>query len=43
MPGIPEFVREGSKLGHLGHFDVGDPLRNAGGPVGQLRTFDHAS
>lgn len=46
MQGIPDFVREGSKLGHLwleGHFDVGDPLRNAGGPAGQLRTLDRAS
>jgi predicted ATPase len=34
MPGIPEFLAEGSMLGHLwiaGHFDVGDPLVQAGG------------
>jgi predicted ATPase len=36
MPGIPDFMDEGSKLGHLwieGHFDVGDPLLHAGGPA----------
>lgn len=34
MPGISEFMAEGSPLGHLwlaGHFDVGDPLVHAGG------------
>ncbi len=36
MPGIKEFLKEGSSLGHLwveNHFDVGDPLANAGGPA----------
>ncbi|HSN99083.1 MAG TPA: AAA family ATPase [Candidatus Nanopelagicales bacterium] len=35
MTGIPEFLAEGAKLGHLwlaGHFDVGDPLVHEGGP-----------
>jgi predicted ATPase len=35
MRGIPEFMAEGAQLGHLwteGHFDVGDPLVNAGSP-----------
>ena len=35
MRGIREFVAEGAQLGQLwleGHFDVGDPLRDAGGP-----------
>ncbi|MBM4032559.1 MAG: ATPase [Planctomycetes bacterium] len=35
MPGIREFMEAGAKLGNLwmeGHFDVGDPLTNAGGP-----------
>jgi hypothetical protein len=34
MKGVPEFVDEGAQLGNLwysGHFDVGDPLTNAGG------------
>ncbi len=33
MPGISEFIKEGALLGNLwveGHFDVGDPLVNAG-------------
>ena len=33
MPGIPQFLNEGAQLGDLwmeGHFDVGDPLTNAG-------------
>jgi predicted ATPase len=36
MEGIPEFLAEGAKLGHLwlsGHFEVGDPLVHAGGPA----------
>jgi predicted ATPase len=36
MPGIPEFLEAGAKLGHLwisGHFDVGDPLVHSGGPA----------
>jgi predicted ATPase len=35
MQGIPEFIEHGAQLGHLwmeGHFEVGDPLTNAGGP-----------
>jgi predicted ATPase len=35
MRGIPEFMREGALLGDLwleGHFEVGDPLVQAGGP-----------
>jgi predicted ATPase len=35
MPGIQDFVNQGALLGDLwmeGHFDVGDPLTNAGGP-----------
>lgn len=35
MPGIQDFVNHGALLGDLwmeGHFDVGDPLTNAGGP-----------
>jgi len=35
MEGIPHFIREGAKLGQLwmeGHFEIGDPLINAGGP-----------
>ncbi|HUS90623.1 MAG TPA: AAA family ATPase, partial [Phycisphaerae bacterium] len=35
MRGIREFVAEGAQLGQLwleGHFDVGDPLTDAGGP-----------
>jgi predicted ATPase len=33
--GIPEFIAAGASLGHLwleGHFGLGDPLVNAGGP-----------
>jgi predicted ATPase len=36
MKGINEFVQEGALLGNLwveGHFEVGDPLINAGSPV----------
>ena len=35
MKGIKEFMENGAQLGHLwmeGHFEVGDPLTNAGGP-----------
>lgn len=35
IPGVQAFMDEGAQLGHLwmeGHFDVGDPLRNEGGP-----------
>ena len=35
MPGVKEFMEEGASLGDLwmqGHFEVGDPLTNAGGP-----------
>ena len=35
IPGIPEFVQAGASLGHLwmeGHFGLGDPLINHGGP-----------
>lgn len=35
IPGVREFVAEGASMGHLwveGHFGVGDPLVNAGGP-----------
>jgi len=35
MPGIEDFVDAGAKLGQLwmeGHFSVGDPLTNSGGP-----------
>ncbi len=35
MQGIPELLDEGAQLGYLwteGHFDVGDPLVNLGGP-----------
>jgi len=40
MPGVMEFMAQGAKLGQLwmeGHFEVGDPLVNAGaeGPLGQ--------
>lgn len=37
MRGVPEFMEEGAALGDLwmeGHFAVGDPLTNAGGPRG---------
>ena len=36
LPGIPEFIREGAQLGDLwmeGHFGVGDPLTEHGGPI----------
>ncbi|MCW5700043.1 MAG: AAA family ATPase [Rhodospirillales bacterium] len=36
--GVPEFMREGALLGHLwleGHFGVGDPLVDRGGPSRQ--------
>ncbi len=36
MQGIPDFIREGAQLGDLwveGFFEVGDPLRNSGGPA----------
>jgi predicted ATPase len=36
IQGIPELVEAGGSLGHLwmeGHFGVGDPLTNAGGPA----------
>ena len=36
MRGIPEFIEEGALLGQLwmeGHFEVGDPLTRAGGPL----------
>lgn len=35
MKGVTEFMEAGAKLGHLweeGHFDVGDPLVESGGP-----------
>jgi predicted ATPase len=35
IQGIPEFIAAGASLGHLwleGHFGLGDPLVNAGGP-----------
>jgi predicted ATPase len=40
MRGIKEFMDHGAKLGHLwmeGHFEVGDPLTNAGGPTVKQR------
>jgi len=40
MPGIREFMEAGAKLGHLwmeGHFTVGDPLTDSGGPRGSGR------
>jgi predicted ATPase len=36
IPGIPEFFNAGASMGHLwmeGHFGMGDPLVNAGGPT----------
>ena len=36
LPGIPEFIAEGAQLGDLwmeGHFGVGDPLTEHGGPI----------
>ena len=36
MRGIKEFIQEGAQLGHLwmeNHFEFGDPLTRAGGPV----------
>jgi predicted ATPase len=41
MRGIKEFMGHGAKLGHLwmeGHFEVGDPLTNAGGPAPKKRS-----
>lgn len=38
VPGIPEFIDQGSQLGYLwleGHFGVGDPLVSSGKPVKQ--------
>jgi len=38
--GIPEFIQAGASLGHLwmeGHFGIGDPLVNQGGPRSQKR------
>jgi predicted ATPase len=40
MQGINEFMSAGALLGHLwmeGHFEVGDPLTNSGGPRDKLR------
>lgn len=40
MQGIDEFMSAGALLGHLwmeGHFEVGDPLTNSGGPRDKLR------
>jgi len=37
LPGVPAFIQEGAQMGYLwleGHLGVGDPLVNAGGPVG---------
>lgn len=36
LQGIPEFLEQGAKLGHLwleGHLGVGDPFVNAGAPT----------
>lgn len=36
LPGIAEFIKNGALLGDLwmeGHFGVGDPLTNGGGPI----------
>ena len=36
MPEVQAFLQQGASLGHLwmeNHFDVGDPLTNAGGPA----------
>ena len=41
MPGIESFMHEGAQLGHLwaeGHFNIGDPLVNSGGPPPMRRT-----
>jgi predicted ATPase len=41
LKGVKEFMSEGALLGHLwleGHFGLGDPLVNQGGPVGPRRT-----
>jgi hypothetical protein len=38
--GVPEFLEQGAKLGHLwldGHLGVGDPLANAGAPARSAR------
>ncbi|MEI6386242.1 MAG: AAA family ATPase [Spirochaetota bacterium] len=43
IPGIAEFVHEGALLGQLwleGHFGVGDPTVNQGGPVAPLELGD---
>ena len=40
LPGVNEFISEGASLGHLwleGHFGIGDPLTNHGGPSRQIR------
>lgn len=40
MRGIPDFIAQGAKLGHLwmeGHFEVGDPLVNFGGERGKAK------
>ncbi len=40
LTGVVQFIDEGALLGHLwleGHFGVGDPLVNSGGPVQQSR------
>jgi predicted ATPase len=45
MRGIREFMQHGAKLGHLwmeGHFEVGDPLTNAGGPRMKQRAAQRA-
>lgn len=38
IQGVPEFIQAGASLGHLwreGRFGVGDPLVNAGAPIGK--------
>ncbi len=45
MRGVREFMEHGAMLGHLwmeGHFEVGDPLINAGGPRVKQRTVKRA-
>lgn len=45
MRGIREFMDHGAMLGHLwmeGHFEVGDPLTNTGGPKVKQRTVRRA-
>jgi predicted ATPase len=42
MRGIPDFIAQGAKLGHLwmeGHFEVGDPLVNFGGERGKAKAL----